>query len=53
MFDRLIAFLTNPRVDLETFREACRFAETNVDMNDDGQVAIWELILLILRYLTK
>jgi hypothetical protein len=53
MFDKLIALFTNPIVDFYEFKRACKYAEENCDVNKDGGISLWELILLIFDYVKR
>lgn len=50
MFDKIIAIFTNPIVDSCEFKRACKYAEENCDVNEDGGISLWELVLLIFYY---
>ena len=50
MFEKIIAIFINPIVDSSEFKRACKYAEENADFNEDDKISIWELILLIIRY---
>lgn len=51
MFDRLKLLFTRKVCSVQEFQYACDYAKTVVDIDENGEVSVWELFLATFRYI--
>lgn len=51
MFEKLKLLFSKKVCTLQEFQYACDYAKTVVDLDENGEVSVWELCLAVFRYI--